>query len=434
MSASTPASPPTTTSASTPASSPTLVRRVSVFDGSQLRPGLDVLIDGPVIAAVGPGLEIPAGATVIDGTGRTLLPGLIDSHTHTTDVAQLRQALLFGITTELDMGGAPATARRVRAAADERDDLADVRVATTGATAPGGHPGQLVEMGMLEPFPTVAGPADAAGFVAARVADGADHLKIFIEDGTAIGRPMPVMSAETITALVRAAHERGLRTVAHTLTRTAARRAIDCGVDGLAHAPADGPADPALVEAAAEQGLFVMPTLTALTGMTSLPAEYELADDPRLRPYADPQWLKGLEQVRAGDPGQRVGPIGVDPRHAADAAVRMFRLGVPLLAGTDGTGGTGHPTTHGISYHGELALLVAAGLTPAEALTAATAAPAAAFGLADRGRVAPGLRADLLLVDGDPTRDITALRSVATVWRRGSRVLRTAQAGTDGQQ
>jgi hypothetical protein len=96
---------------------------------------------------------------------------------------------------------------------------------------------------------------------------------------------------------------------------------------------------------------------------------FELADDPRLRPDADPQWLKELEQIRTADPGQRVAPVSVDVRHAADAAVRMFRAGVPLLAGTDGTGGAGHPTTHGISYHGELTQLAQAGLTPAQALS-----------------------------------------------------------------
>ncbi|MEU2954843.1 amidohydrolase family protein [Streptomyces xanthochromogenes] len=401
------------------ATSPTLIRHAAVFDGSRLLPAQDVLIDGSVIVAVGTHLEAPDGATVLDGAGRTLLPGLIDAHTHTTDTAQLRQALLFGITTELDMGGSAETARRMRAAADERDDLADVRVATTGATAPGGHPCQLVELGMIEPFPTVGGPDGADAFVAARVAEGADHLKIFIEDGTAIGKPLPLMSPQTVTALIRAAHERGLRTVAHTLTRDAACQAVACGIDGLAHAPADGPSDQDLIEAAAASGVFVVPTLTALTGMTPTPIEYELADDPRLRSYADPQWLADLEATRPLEPGQRVGPVGVDPRYAADAAVRMFRLGVPLLAGTDGTGGHGHPTTHGISYHGELALLVAAGLTPAQALTAATAAPAEAFGLTDRGRIAPGLRADLLLVEGDPTRDITALRDITGLWRRG---------------
>jgi hypothetical protein len=98
---------------------------------------------------------------------------------------------------------------------------------------------------------------------------------------------------------------------------------------------------------------------------------------------------------------------------------------VPILAGTD----AGNPgTAHGVSLHGELALLVRAGLTPAPALTAATAAPAQRFGLRDRGRIAVGQRADLLLVDGDPTRDITATRAIDTVWKNGYAIDRVLAA------
>lgn len=118
----------------------------------------------------------------------------------------------------------------------------------------------------------------------------------------------------------------------------------------------------------------------------------------------------------------------ITPALPPQTDVLIVGAGVPLLAGTDGTGGAGHPTTHGISYHGELKLLVAAGLSPAEALTAATAAPADAFGLDDRGRIAPGLRADLLLVEGDPVQDITAVRAVAALWRRGTLADRAALA------
>jgi Ca2+-binding RTX toxin-like protein len=97
--------------------------------------------------------------------------------------------------------------------------------------------------------------------------------------------------------------------------------------------------------------------------------------------------------------------------------------GVRILAGTD----CGNPgTAHGVSLHRELALLVAAGLTPVEALTAATAQTAATFGLADRGRIASGMRADLVLVDGDPTTDITATRKIAGVWKQGHMIDRNA--------
>lgn len=130
---------------------------------------------------------------------------------------------------------------------------------------------------MIEPFPTVAGPDEADAFVAARVAEGANHLKIFIEDGTAIGKPLPLMSPQTVTALIRAAHERGLRTVAHTLTRSPARQGHRLRHRRPGPRPADGPSDQALIEAAAAGGVFVVPTLTALTGMTPTPAECELA-------------------------------------------------------------------------------------------------------------------------------------------------------------
>jgi hypothetical protein len=113
---------------------------------------------------------------------------------------------------------------------------------------------------------------------------------------------------------------------------------------------------------------------------------------------------------------------------AAEASVRQLLIAkVPVLAGTDAP----NPgTTHGAALHRELELLVKAGLTPAQALTAATSAPAKAFRLADRGRIAIGLRADLLLVDGDPTRDITATRAIAGVWKGGVRVDRAAYAKT----
>jgi hypothetical protein len=104
---------------------------------------------------------------------------------------------------------------------------------------------------------------------------------------------------------------------------------------------------------------------------------------------------------------------------AAESTVRqLVAARVPILAGTD----AGNPgTSHGAAMHRELELLVKAGMTPLQALAAATSAPAAAFRLADRGRVAPGMRADLLLVDGDPSADIFATRAIAGVWKQGVR-------------
>jgi imidazolonepropionase-like amidohydrolase len=111
--------------------------------------------------------------------------------------------------------------------------------------------------------------------------------------------------------------------------------------------------------------------------------------------------------------------------HKALESVRRFHsAGVPLLAGDDAP----NPgTAHGPGVYEEIDLLVQGGLTPAEALNAATALPAKIFALNDRGRIAPGLRADLLLLDGDPTQETRALRRVARIWKNGYEVERTAR-------
>jgi imidazolonepropionase-like amidohydrolase len=107
--------------------------------------------------------------------------------------------------------------------------------------------------------------------------------------------------------------------------------------------------------------------------------------------------------------------------NAVDEARTLRSAGVPLLAGTDANP---FAPLHGTALHRELVLLTEAGLSNEEALAAATSVPARHFGLADRGRIAPGLRADLVLVDGDPTRDITATANIVDVWRRGVRQTR----------
>ena len=106
---------------------------------------------------------------------------------------------------------------------------------------------------------------------------------------------------------------------------------------------------------------------------------------------------------------------------ALATVAELHAAGVELMAGSDAP----NPgTAHGASLHHELELLVRAGLTPTEALRAATTTPARRFGLSDRGRIAPGRRADLLLVRGDPTADITATRQIERVWKNGAPVQR----------
>jgi imidazolonepropionase-like amidohydrolase len=116
-------------------------------------------------------------------------------------------------------------------------------------------------------------------------------------------------------------------------------------------------------------------------------------------------------------------PAG-DFQAAMATVAALHAAGVPILAGTDASHLGAPGMAHGVSLHGELQLLVRAGLTPTEALRAATSVPATTFGLTDRGRIAHGARADLVLVDGDPTATISDTLSIRSVWRSGSRTAR----------
>ncbi len=378
-------------------------RGVRVFDGAKLSPPTTVVVDGGRIARVGGEGPTPAGALVVDGSGKTLLPGLIDAHTHTFDADQLRQAAAFGVTTELDMFTMPAFAARMRSeqAEGKADDRADLFSAGFLVTAPGGHGS---EYGFA--IPTIEKPEQADAFVAARIAEGSDYIKVVYDDGHEIGLPWPTLSRETLAAVIRAAHARGKKAVVHVLALDSARDALNAGADGLVHAWIDRPIDDDLARLGPAKRAFLAPTLTVLSGNGRA-----LVDDPALAPYLTPADVAALKSSFSF--GNRSAESRAIP---AVATLRLHRGGVPILAGTD----VPNPgTAHGASLHAELEALVAAGLTPPEALAAATSAPASAFGLADRGRIAATLRADLVLVEGDPTADIKATRRVVGVWKRG---------------
>jgi imidazolonepropionase-like amidohydrolase len=187
-----------------------------VFDGVRVIPDATVIVRDGVIAAVMAAAEIPAGATVIDGRGKTLLPGLIDAHTHTYAPEHLRAAVMFGVTLELDMFTTPsfAAGQRAEQAAGKATGRADLLSAGTLVTAPGGHG---TEYGF--PIPTIdaAGAADA--FVAARVAEGSDYIKIVYDDGSEVGLPWKTIDEPTPAAVIRAAKAQKKLAVVHVLAR-----------------------------------------------------------------------------------------------------------------------------------------------------------------------------------------------------------------------
>jgi len=363
-----------------------------------------VLVRDGMIRAVGPETVVPPSTEVVDGRGQTLLPGFFDAHTHLGSFQpeqSLADALAFGVTTELEMWGSVASAALRKKAADgELPGGADLRTAGTGVTVPGGHPTQMDGPA----FPVLAPGDDVQAFVDARIAEGGDYLKVVYEHA------FPTLTRAQLDDVVAAAHRRDRLVVAHVTLQRDARDAIAAGVDGLVHIFADTPPAADFAALAARRHVFVVPTLSVFEAVTG---------------GSDPAWWKAAPFASRITPSvraslQRPMPAGLGAgmklAHAVAAVAALHRAGVPILAGTDAPS---PGLAHGLSLHRELELLVRCGLTPSQALAAATSVPARVFGFHDRGRIAPGLRADLLLVDGDPTADVRATRAIAGVWKAG---------------
>ncbi|MDQ2812459.1 MAG: amidohydrolase family protein [Actinomycetota bacterium] len=347
------------------------VTNVRVFDGRQLLPPGTVVIEGARIGSDA------SGAESVDGAGGVLLPGLIDAHVHVRDRHALERLSGFGVTTALDMACAPPelvdSLRAVRG-------LTDIRSAGTPAIAPGSPHSRIPVTGQRG---LISGPEQAAQFVADRVAEGSDYLKIVI------GRPAPSHDQATLDALTAAAREHGKLTVAHASSYESVEMAQLARVNVLTHVPLDKALDETAAARAIADGRILVPTLTMMEGVIAQSA-----------------------------------PPGADYDAARQSVTVMYRAGVPILAGTDANVGPGVPATisHGDSLHHELELLVDAGLSTLDALRAATSRPAHYFGLADRGVIEPGRRADLVLVDANPLQDITATQSIRRIWCAGIEV------------
>lgn len=395
---------------------PVLIRGARVFDGLQLLGVRDVLIRDGRIAQVAARIPAPPGAQVVDGAGKTVLPGFIDAHTHTfADV--LQQALAFGVTTQLEMFTDHRIAARWREEqrAGRANARTDVFSAGTLVTAPRGHGTQF---GLA--IPTITAPDSAQAFVDARIAEGSDYIKIVYDDGAAYALNRPTLDKATLTAVIDAAHKRGKLAVVHVHSVAFARDAIEAGADGLVHIHADSDAPAEFVALAKRRGTFVIPTLTVNMSVVGTAGGAGLIEDPRVDSLLTRNDLGLLRQAFPTRPGTRA-----RYENAARTVKALNDAGVPILAGTDAP----NPgTTHGASIHSEMEHLVKAGLTPVQALAAATANVANAFRFTDRGRIAPGLRADLILVHGDPALDITATRGIEAVWKGGVRFDRTAYA------
>ena len=384
---------------------------VTLFDGEAFRRNQDVWVEDGKVRRVGARLRLPDDLPRVDGRGHTLLPGLIDGHVHTFG-GTLGDALRFGVTSVLDQFTDPGLLAGARTARDDiaRTGEADLFSAGMLATAPGGHGTQF---GMaVEPL---TGPEGAAAWVRARKEEGSDWIKIVSEDGGAYRGEIPSLERETIAALIAAAHAEELLAVVHVSDLEAALEAVSLGADGLVHTWFDAAISEDDARGFARAGVFVVPTLSVIMGLFGDSTGLRVLDE------TDDSLVSPMQRQTLSNRFQM--PEGADGGAALENVRRLHAAGVRIVAGTDAP----NPgTATGLSMHGELRLLERAGLESHEVLAAATSAAAEAFGIPERGRIAEGYIADLLLVRGDLEGDVSRSADIVTIWKDGYPVVREA--------
>ena len=376
-----------------------------VFNGANTHQEAAVWVEDGHIRAVGQDLDLPDDLERINGSGHTLLPGLLDAHVHTWGDAR-SDAVRFGVTTLLDQFTSPSMLQQAKKYRDKTGEtgLADLFSAGFLATVDGGHGTQF---GV--PVPQVEGPEAAAEWVKARKAEGSDWIKIVVEPGW--GRSLPTLDPQTTAAVIEAAHAQGLKAVVHASLLDDALRVAEMGADGLVHVWRDREITDAEVKVLKNAGLFVIPTLVVMEGMVDPGPSLAMVEGPLGSGLSAAQ-KTGLE--RRFPPSARV-----DWAAPAESVRKLAAAGIPILAGSDAPNPS---TAMGFSLHRELQLLTQSGLSPEQALRSATSLAADHFGVPKRGRIAQGMLADLVLVKGDPTVNITDSQRIRRVWKAGREV------------
>jgi len=384
----------------------TIIEGATVFDGVHWLSNTDVAFQHGLITDVGKKLNHKyPDATVVNATNKYLIPGLIDAHTHTWDDA-LVQAAKYGVTTEMDMFSDTRFSASERPKRNQHTidtQQADIFSAGTLVTSPKGHG---TEYGVV--IETISQASEAQAFVKARLAEGSDYIKIVYDVKQ---RHMPSIDKQTLRAVIKATHQAGKLAVVHISDHQSALDAVHAGADGLVHSFMDDVDVRPLATMMKNKQQFIIPTLSILAAGAGQHVNAQLLDD-----FAKQPRLKSRELVE-----QLTNLSGRPPHRAAferaKANVRaLAQAGVLILAGTDAPN---VGTAHGISLHGELALLVKGGLTPTQALKAATSNVAVAFNLTERGFITQGMKADFVLLDKDPTVDITHTRAISSVYKNG---------------
>jgi len=440
------------------------ITHVTVIDatGAPPQPNSTVLLDGPKIFALGPDAttEIPSGAQVIDATGKYLIPGLADMHIHLMGAGEpggsrefiLPLLIANGITTVRDMGGDVAQLKKLKKEIASGDQPGP-QIFFTGPYLDGNPP-------YFQPSIVVQTPAEADAAVHLLKSEGVDFIKV-----------QSRLKPDAYFAIAEAARKDGIRFVGHVPDSISPSQASDAGQASIEHltgillacsakeaelreqqlhppAHKETPRQTSLRQRAWQQAVldtysrekaqwlftkflanhtWQVPTLPLLIDLAFLTPATNRPNDPNLK-YV-PQnlrkiWKQGraesLANKTAGDFELRAKLVEASLKAVGD----MHKVGIPMMAGTDSTAPNLVP---GFSLHESIADLVQAGFPPMEALQTATSKPAEFLGRSqEQGTIAPGQRADLVLLDANPLENIHNTEKIHAVILKGKLLDRTA--------
>ncbi len=390
---------------------------VRLFDGTgaTIDNATLVVTNGRVVAA-GAGVAVPAGAERVDLAGRFVMPGLINSHGHVGATKGLRAGpelysrenvlshlglyARYGVTTVVSLG-------------DDRDE--GFRVRDEQETAALDRTRLYVAGPVVDATPPEAARAQVAALAERKV----DWVKIRVDDtlGTT-----PKMAPAVYQAVIDEALKRGLRVASHLFYLEDAQGLLKAGIDFIAHSVRDKPVDPGFVADLKKRGICLCPTLTRELSAFSYAEEPAFFGDPFFLKEADPSVVAELRTAERRE-RVRANPATARYREALRTASQNLKTladgGVRIAFGTD----TGPPARfQGYFEHEELRLMVEAGLTPKQALLAATSGSADCLALKSLGRLQPGAWADFLVMAKSPLDDIRNTKTLESVWIAGIRV------------
>src|SRR5262245_14982917 len=376
-----------------------------IIDGTGKAPveKANLIVRDGRIEAIGPSVKVPAGAEQIDASGKTIIPGLINAHGHVNDISQLGLYARFGVTTVFSLGGDRELEFRDQTRNEQQTPaLTRARLFIAG------------------PIPVSKTPEDARKAVDALATSKTDIVKIRVDDNLGAAAPM---SPEVYGAIIDQAHKKGMRVAVHIVKLADAKGVLRAGADIIAHSVRDQEIDDETITLLKKNSAFYIPTfMREVSTFVYAEAPSFLSDafllkdvnKAELTKAQEPQFQEAMRSNQAANWYKEHLPV------AMRNMKKVHDAGVPVSMGTD----TGPPYRfQGYFEHLELEYMTKAGITPMQALVAATGTAARCLKVDDRlGTLAAGKWGDFLVLSANPLDDIKNTRKIDSVWIAGNRV------------